>query len=473
MNTLRFLATRLRTHFSRSTYEDLRHGVCEGLKLPSEFIAWRRLRILSGLQSRSYDCCVNSCCCFLGKYKDMETCPYCGEKRYSPGNKRRRAFHYSPLIPQLRGLFQNREMASNLRYRAETEQKHHTEQEEPDVVQDVFDRENYRELRETELNPDSRYHFFDRPEDIALGLSTDGFSLFKHRRRGHSTAWAMILINYNLHPRIRTRLENVLCVGVIPGPRQCKDLNSFLIPLLEELLELEGGVESGGFTPDGTGYDFIFHAFIIIIFSDIPAISKLLLIKGHNGFSPCRTCFIQGVLCRLAKSSVYYVPLMQPRVRGQEPQAWPYNNLPMRTHELCLATYDALETARNQTERDNLAREHGINSRPIFARLQSIDLASSAPYDAMHLLFENLVPNMVRHWTGTFKGLDQGTGTYQLSAQQWEDVGRLTARATQTIPSQFVGTIPDIGQDRNLYKAEAYVFWIQYIAPVVLKDRLP
>lgn len=52
-------------------------------------------------------------------------------------------------------------------------------------------------------------------------------------------------------------------------------------------------------------------------------------------------------------------------------------------------------------------------------------------------------------------------------------VGRLTVQAGRTIPSAFVGTLPDIAQDGNLYKAEASAFWIQYIAPIVLKDRLP
>jgi hypothetical protein len=75
--------------------------------------------------------------------------------------------------------------------------------------------------------------------------------------------------------------------------------------------------------------------------------------------------------------------------------------------------------------------------------------------------------------TGTFKDLDQGRGSYELSAAQWEAIGRETAAATQTIPADFVGTIPDIAQDIGLYKAEAYSFWIQYLAPIVLKGRLP
>jgi hypothetical protein len=116
---------------------------------------------------------------------------------------------------------------------------------------------------------------------------------------------------------------------VIPGPKQCKDLNSFLIPLLDELLELEEGVKTSGLTPEGKCYPFVLRAFIIIGFGDIPAIAKLLFIKGHNVLTPCRACYIQGVLCQLEHTSVYYIPLTNPH----NGCLFPPELLPMCTHE--------------------------------------------------------------------------------------------------------------------------------------------
>ncbi|CUA72704.1 Type III restriction-modification system EcoP15I enzyme mod [Rhizoctonia solani] len=444
-NVLRLLATRLRTHFSRQTYNDLRYGVCEELDLPSEFVAWRRLRILSGLESCAYDCC---------------------EARYQLNGTARRVFRYTPLIPQLRALFQDAEMAKKLNYRVEAEQKR-----EPNKIFDVFDAEHYCSLRETVLNPDTGYHFFDNPQDIALGLSTDGFTLFKRRRRGHSTAWPLILINYNLHARIRNRLENVICVGVIPGPKQCKDLNSFLVPLLYELLELESGVDCPAPpTPDREGHNFVFRAFLIMILGDIPAVAKLLMMKGHNALKPCRTCMIEGVICYLEHNSVYYVPMADPH---DENIVLTYNDLQLRTHQSFLDQLDEIESARTKTARGKLATKYGLNARSIFTQLRSIDLATCAPYDAMHLLFENLVPNMIKHWTGQFKGLGQGTGNYEIDPREWAGVGLKTVGIRRTVPSAFVSVMHDIAQDGNLFTAELYAFWIQYVAPVVLKDVLP
>ncbi|QRV98770.1 Transposase family Tnp2 protein [Ceratobasidium sp. AG-Ba] len=54
--TLRFLAARLRSHFSRATYDDLRLHACEELGLPSDFVAWQRLSwILTFLISRAFN----------------------------------------------------------------------------------------------------------------------------------------------------------------------------------------------------------------------------------------------------------------------------------------------------------------------------------------------------------------------------------------------------------------------------------
>jgi hypothetical protein len=290
--------------------------------------------------------------------------------------------------------------------------------------------------------------------------------LFKCRRCGFSTAWPILIINYNLHPRIRNRLKNVLCVGVIPGPKQCKDLNSFLVPLLNELLELEAGVEgSSPLGPGLMGSRFIFRAFLIILFGDIPAIVKMLMMKGHNATKPCHACLILGVLCQLECNSMYYAH------PGKE-HMLTYADLPLRTHQQILDQLAELEAPQTEARCKKLAQEYGLNSCSVFTYLRSIDLAMCAPYDTMHLLFENLVPNMIRHWTSHFKGLNQGSGSYQLTQEQWDKVGKLSEATAHTVPLFFIGTLPNIAQDGNLYKAEAYLFWFQYLAPIFLHTRL-
>jgi hypothetical protein len=132
-----------------------------------------------------------------------------------------------------------------------------------------------------------------------------------------------------------------------PGPKQCKDLNSFLIPLIEELLELLDGVESTKVASEvddliGEGGPLVLRAFIIVLFGDIPAVAKLLAMKGHNAKTPCQACVIQGVLCHLPRNSIYYVPLTCP---GEVEPGLP---LLMRTHAMFLADLEATRGVGNR-----------------------------------------------------------------------------------------------------------------------------
>lgn len=225
--------------------------------------------------------------------------------------------------------------------------------------------------------------------------------MYKQHRKGNSTAWPLILINYNICPDIHTRLENIICVGVIPGPRQFKDLNSFLVPLLEELLQLESGIDTFNSLAVGPEKHFCLHAFLIVAFCDIPALSKLLGVKGHDAACPCRTCGIIGITDDWPKSTAHYVPLTHP-----DGTYWDPHNLPMCTPAAYARQLAEIRSCPNQDCSCKVGAKNGINSRCILSALRSIDIVASFPDDFMHLIFESLVPNMIKHWTGTFKHLD-------------------------------------------------------------------
>ncbi|KAL1680192.1 hypothetical protein EV122DRAFT_208322 [Schizophyllum commune] len=89
----------------------------------------------------------------------------------------------------------------------------------------------------------------------------------------------------------------------------------------------------------------------------------------------------------------------------------------------------------------------------------------------MHLIFENLLPNLIKHWTGEFKGLDDGKEAYQFTQAIWEAIGLDTANAGQYYPSAYGPRLPNIALDRSNLSAEMASFWMSYIGPVVLKRR--
>jgi hypothetical protein len=149
-------------------------------------------------------------------------------------------------------------------------------------VTDIFNGAHYSLLRESFVTVGGEElpnWFFSDPRDIALGLSTDGFGPFKHRTK---TAWPIILFNYNLPPKEQFLKKNHISVGVIPGPKKPGDLDSFLWPLVQELLQLELGVSAFDAI---TMAVYLLHAYLIVVFGDIPAVSMIMRMKDHNGRS--------------------------------------------------------------------------------------------------------------------------------------------------------------------------------------------
>jgi hypothetical protein len=53
---------------------------------------------------------------------------------------------------------------------------------------------------------------------------------------------------------------------------------------------------------------FLLHAYLIVVFGDIPAISMIMCMKGHNGISPCCMCNIQGIRIPSSQITIHYVP---------------------------------------------------------------------------------------------------------------------------------------------------------------------
>ena len=65
-----------------------------------------------------------------------------------------------------------------------------------------------------------------------------------------------------------------------------------------------------------------------------------------------------------------------------------------------------VEMAPNNATHERLAKEYGIKGIPMLSSISSISFPSSFPFDFMHLIWENLIPNLIEFWIGEFKDLD-------------------------------------------------------------------
>jgi hypothetical protein len=371
-----------------------------------------------------------------------------------------------PFTPRLISMLGNPSKAQEMQYRAFVHK--HTSGK----ISDIFDSHIYRRLLgKGVINGASTQHkYFSDPRDIALGLSTDGFCPFRRRK---TTAWPLVLFNYNLAPEIRFHADNKIDLGTIPGPNKPKDFDSYMWPVFEEFVRLQYGVRAFDVLADEF---FLLRAHLLLVFGDIPAMSMVMRMTGHNGFSPCRMCKIIGVRMPNSQNNQYYVPLdrsSHPAVKESDSAMAVYNaaELPLRTEAEMLRQAKEVRDAPSKAQKDRLSTAYGIKGVSILSYLKSLHFPLSFPYDFMHLIWENLIPNLVSLWTGDFKGLDEGTGEYEFPSNIWEAIGEGTAAAGSTIPSVFGARPPNLAKQKSQYSAELWSIWTLYLGPVLLRRR--
>ncbi|TEB30805.1 hypothetical protein FA13DRAFT_1754946 [Coprinellus micaceus] len=224
---------------------------------------------------------------------------------------------------------------------------------------------------------------------------------------------------------------------------------------------------------------FDMRAFMIFKLGDIIAIEQSLGLKGHNSKVPCRSCKLEGVQMSTGSNKVYYIPLELPAADESDAESDASENtrdpeeLPMRTHRDFQKAWRELDRAGTGAEHERIARRWGIKNCPALRLVGSLDCARSYPWDWMHLLLENVVPNLIDLWMGRFKNLDAGIEDYIISSDLWTKIAQETCAAVQHIPVDFVRDLKDLVVRRSMWTAEAYCFWFVYMMPILLDGRFP
>ncbi|WVZ52654.1 LOW QUALITY PROTEIN: hypothetical protein U9M48_003693 [Paspalum notatum var. saurae] len=201
--------------------------------IPASYHEAKKLIRALGLGYVSIHVCPNNCILFRKCYKDYNECPVCGASRWkcANGSKRipQKVLRHFPIIPRLRRFFSSKKLSKHF---------------------------------------DNKYGWFAQdPRNIRLGLAIDGFNLFGKMSASYSM-WPVFLIPYNFPPWECMEQSNFMMALLIPG-KECpgKDIDVFLEPLVEELLELWKGVP----TIDAlSGKSFDLHAAVIWCIHDYP-----------------------------------------------------------------------------------------------------------------------------------------------------------------------------------------------------------
>ncbi|KAF7314658.1 hypothetical protein MKEN_00939600 [Mycena kentingensis (nom. inval.)] len=152
--------------------------------------------------------------------------------------------------------------------------------------------------------------------------------------------------------------------------------------------------------------------------------------------------------------------------------AWNPSKLPSRSEDSfnkAEAKLDEAAADGKKTYRRQLVTHYGIKGPPVLRRVGSLDRPGSYPWDIMHLFFENVIPALVKLWSGKFPGVNTRLQPFFLSETTWREIWAETSAAVGTIPSQFARSLAGAP---NKFTAEAWCFWFLYLAPALLKGRL-
>ena len=150
---------------------------------------------------------------------------------------------------------------------------------EPGVMNDIFDVRIWRDFQSYEGTP-----FLSGP--FTFGLA-DWFQPFKHSQYSVGAIYMSIL---NLSRSLRYKPENVMLVGILPGPSEPRNVNSFLEPLVEELTEFFDGKE---LRVHGVHSTAKVRCALLCAACDLPAGRKLCGFLSYTATYGCSRCLVQ------------------------------------------------------------------------------------------------------------------------------------------------------------------------------------
>ena len=300
-----------------------------------------------------------------------------------------------------------------------------------DLLGDVYDGQVWKDFQYFNGKP-----FLASPYSLVLSLNTDWFQPYTHTTY---SVGVMYIVIQNLPRDIRYKPENVILCGIIPGPHEPQyTLNSYLSPLVEELLVLWDGFMMS--LPSAGTVNV--RAALLCIACDMPATRKVLGFSSFNSPHGCSKC-------------QHFFPYMNEHSK-HDFSDFDYKKWMPRTvenhHEFSIKFVEA----KTKSERKKLVQEHGVRYC-VLLRLPYFDPTRLHVIDPMH----NLLLGTAKHVMNTW--IDEGILTnnmlkkVQTRIEQIHspvDVGRIPAKVAST----FAG-----------FKADQWRNWTLTYSPICLK----
>lgn len=214
---------------------------------------------------------------------------------------------------------------------------------------------------------------FHTDTDMAWQLLLDGCEITK-KQNHHKTA--VILVFLSLPPAERYKDCNIKTVTLIPGPKDCKDLDSFLFPFVEEMKLLHDGIL--GVRNSFTNTTFTLRAHTVLVSGDgLASADAMGLKRPGNSYRPCHHCMITRVQ---GPGGTYYIPRTDVDMESLPPR----DNL--------LEIIRLFGQIDDPVVREDKSKDIGISRVSCLCELVSLRWPQSFPIDIMHAFLQNVCP---------------------------------------------------------------------------------
>ena len=285
------------------------------------------------------------------------------------------------------------------------------------ILTDVYDGAIWKAFQVVANKP-----FLQVPNNLCMKLNLDWFNPFEHIQY---SVGVIYLVVENLPRSERSKLENIIIVGTIPGPKEPKNnINSYLKPLIDELIILWKGsilktTSLFGITP--------IRCALTCITCDLPATRKMCGFKSFSSLHRCSKCLKEFPCAKFGEKSDY---------SGYNRDEWQH-----RTHKEHLQYVSQVMAANTATKRDELEKKYGVRYSELL-RLPYFDIVEFHVVDPMH----NLLLGTAKHITTLWKNLDLLTNDDLCAIQEKVDNIKVPAklrRIPHNISSNFSSLTAD------------------------------
>ena len=302
---------------------------------------------------------------------------------------------------------------------------------------DIYDGQVWESLQNVHGSP-----FLTCAANLCLMLNIDWFNPFT---QVPYSMGAIYLVVQNLPRSERFKTENIILVGLIPGPSEPpKTINTYLVPLVDDLCKLFRGVDIPN--PHSVFSKTKIRAILSCIVCDLPATRKVCGFLGINATKGCSKClksFPTSTFGTKPDYSGYDCDLWEPRTFIEHYQK-------------------AMEAknANTATERTTIERTNGARYTELL-RLPYFDVIRYHVIDPMHNLFLGIAKHAVSTWK-------------DLNILRSNDFNIIQSKVDSILPPTKIGRIPrKISSGFDSFTAEQWKNWILVYSVFALKDVLP